>query len=549
MTPLRSAASPRPRASAAPFRARLLVALVLIGAGIAWNLQLGARPTHPDEAVNAIQATRYFDHGEYRYDPEGYHGPTLVAASDAWLGLFVREAAALTSERVDMALLRRVSVIAGIAVLVAAIVLARSSTGSLLTGGCTALFVALSPHVGFYVRTYIHEPFFVLGIVIALAAAVGLIDGARSLRARLPRWTVIGVAVGFVVATKETWIIAVASAALSLGLLIWTRRVRGSGRDESGGEGLLEYEADLEHPWLGPALAGISVTVVAALAFTLGQSDPIDALRAFGHYLELGSGGGDHQQRFTYYLEQLIGLSSGTHVVVSEVALIAWVVGGTVLAFRSPATRSLRFVALFAFLQLLVYSALPYKTPWLLLSFWVPALVLAGHAASTLVVARRRLGVTLVVITCVPLAWMSWNASVVRPADPRNPLAYAQPNRDPGRLVHYLSGLASVAPADDPFVVHVVGDHPWPLPWTLRRLPNVGYWASAEAYSTRAADAVETPAVLLQVGRSGTSPAIAVDPAGTLTFHYGLRPGTVAIASVQLIWQARFARAVNSGAR
>lgn len=549
MTPVRVSSNSRPRVSAASIRARLLVALVLIGAGIAWNFDLGARPTHPDEAVNAIQATRYFDHGEYRYDPKGYHGPTLVAASAAWLALFVHDERALTSDRVDIALMRRVSVIAGLALLVAVIVLARGVTGSLTVGGCAALFVVLSPHVGFYVRTSIHETLYVLGVVIALAAAVGLVDGVRTLRARLLRWALIGVALGFVVSTKETWIIAAASAAIALGLLAWRRRARVSSPDALHGEGLLEYEAEPEHRWLGPTLAGLLATGVAALAFTLGQSDPTDALRAFGHYLELGSGGGDHDQRFTYYLEQLVGLSSSAHVVVSEVALIAWVIGGAVLASRSTTAHSLRFVALFALGQLIVYSALPYKTPWLLLSFWVPALVLAGHAVSTLLAARPRLGVTLLVITGVPLAAMSWNASVVRPADPRNPLAYAQPSRDPGRLVHYLSGLASVAPPDDPFVVHVVGDHPWPLPWTLRRLPNVGYWESAEAYASRAADAFETPAVLLQVGPSGAPSAIAVDPTGTLTFHYGLRPGTVAIASVQLAWQARFAQAVNSGSK
>ena len=42
---------------------------------------MGLRPMHNDEGVNAVKFGILLDRGEYRYDPHEYHGPTLHYAT------------------------------------------------------------------------------------------------------------------------------------------------------------------------------------------------------------------------------------------------------------------------------------------------------------------------------------------------------------------------------------------------------------------------------------------------------------------------------------
>src|ERR1039457_5383923 len=45
---------------------------------------LSVRPRHNDEAVNAIKFRELMEQGNYRYDPNEYHGPTLYYFTLAW---------------------------------------------------------------------------------------------------------------------------------------------------------------------------------------------------------------------------------------------------------------------------------------------------------------------------------------------------------------------------------------------------------------------------------------------------------------------------------
>jgi len=39
--------------------------------------RLAERPMHNDEAVNAMKFGALWEHGDYKYDPNEHHGPTL----------------------------------------------------------------------------------------------------------------------------------------------------------------------------------------------------------------------------------------------------------------------------------------------------------------------------------------------------------------------------------------------------------------------------------------------------------------------------------------
>ena len=66
----------------------VLIILAAIVAGALLRLpNLAVRPMHTDEAVHAVKFGTLLESGDYRYDPNEYHGPTLnyLTLLPAWL--------------------------------------------------------------------------------------------------------------------------------------------------------------------------------------------------------------------------------------------------------------------------------------------------------------------------------------------------------------------------------------------------------------------------------------------------------------------------------
>jgi hypothetical protein len=65
-------------------------------------------------------------------------------------------------------------------------------------------------------------------------------------------------------------------------------------------------------------------------------------------------------------------------------------------------------------------------------------------------------------------------------ADPRNPYVYAQTVPDAVRMAARIRNLSALHPDGARMQVSVIAPayEQWPLPWYLRTMPNVGYWAA-----------------------------------------------------------------------
>src|SRR5262245_28171423 len=156
---------------------------------------LAQRPMHNDEAVNAIKFGHLWEHGQYEYDPNEHHGPTLYYATLA--------VARLTSspdfEHLTEIKLRLIPVFFSLG-LVFFLPLLWDGLG------CKALvwaaiLTAVSPSMVFYSRYYIHEMLLVLFTFVALAA------GWRYWQSRKIGWAILlGASVGLMYATKETFL-------------------------------------------------------------------------------------------------------------------------------------------------------------------------------------------------------------------------------------------------------------------------------------------------------------------------------------------------------
>src|SRR2546426_7940783 len=228
------------------FRTIALGLLVALGLGVALRCpRLDERPMHNDEAVNAIKFGRLWEQGEYQYDPNEHHGPTLFYATLA--------VARLTSspdfEHLTETKLRLITVLFGVGLILLLPFIA-DGLGRKATIWA-ALFTAISPALVFYSRYYIHELLLVFFAFLALAA------GWRYWRTRKIGWSFLaGAALGLMHATKETFAITLAAAALALGLnQVWNRWLDASGPPVRARRLNLWHLAAALGVWLGGAVA------------------------------------------------------------------------------------------------------------------------------------------------------------------------------------------------------------------------------------------------------------------------------------------------------
>ena len=151
----------------------------------------------------------------------------------------------------------------------------------------------------------------------------------------------------------------------------------------------------------------------------------------------------------------------------------------------TPDPHLLRFLAFYTVLLTIAYSLIPYKTPWNLLVFLHPMILMAGLGASALIRAGRFWPLKAVV--CVLLALGVLHAAqqtrlgvFLYGADPRNPYVYAHTSSNLLRLVRRVDDIAAVHPDGKAMQINIFrldGDY-WPLPWYLRAYTRVGYWTS-----------------------------------------------------------------------
>src|SRR6185437_13330055 len=91
-----------------------------------------------------------------------------------------------------------------------------------------------------------------------------------------------------------------------------------------------------------------------------------------------------------------------SEVVIFVLALVGMLAGFWRKGVNEWNSSFVRFLSFFTITLTAIYSILPYKTPWCLLSFWLGFSLLAGVGASVLITAARFQWAR--VVTCLALA-------------------------------------------------------------------------------------------------------------------------------------------------
>jgi len=461
-----------------------LVAVVL--AALLRLPDLTLRPMHADEAVHADKLGTLLEDGRYVYDAEEFHGPTLyyLTLLSAWA-----EGARRYVE-IDEATLRIVPALLGV-LLVAAHLGARPFLGA-LGAALAALLAALSPALVFYSRYFIHE---VALVLFTFGALLGVLHYVRR-PGPLPALAT-GACVGLMHATKETMVLALGSIVLAGVLTRVAEWLRGEdvppiGSVVRGRDALLGL------------LAAVGVSAVLYSSFLTHPGGIVDSVRSYWTWLGRAGSSSIHAHPWDYYLRLLIHFPAQGTPVWSEGLILLLAVAGVAAGWGRTGVpgadpRVLRFLSLYTLAMVVVYAAIPYKTPWCLLGFLHGMILLAGVGAVWLVQAIRR-GAARVALVGVLIAagaqlgWQAWSGSFRFPADPRNPYVYAHTGMDVFPITARIRALARAHPAGEAMPLQIIsGENLWPLPWYLRELTGIGWWNGVADDAPSAPVVVVTP--------------------------------------------------------
>lgn len=486
---------------------------------------LALKPLHHDEGVNGWFLTTLFEKGEYKYDPANYHGPTLYYISLAFTKAFGMETVSI---RASVA-------IWGVLIVIMAFFLRRhiGKIGSLAAALFLALspgmvyisryfihemfFVFLSFAVVLSIVLFIEKRkagIFAIAWM-ALILLVCFLPSTLKLASSLGRenetavWAfragfliVELILIALVIRMLLTWnngrpiyfLLAVASASLmfatketafiTLGTMIiacfciWIWRKIFKIKDESLPDEYSKID-DRHLTWsnfreatgfgidrivlvLASVVVFIFIGVLFFSSFFTYPDGVKGALEAYAIWTKTGSK--DHTQNGIWaYVPWLMD---------TEAPILFLSAVGGLLAFVKALDRFAMFVSLWAFGLFAAYTIIPYKTPWLAISFLLPMCIAAGYAINELLTPKNTslkiLGSVLAVTATAVLAYQTYDLNFVHYDDEDRALIYAHTDREFHDLIDQIEYYAEKSGRGKNAKIEVVSPDYWPMVWYLR---------------------------------------------------------------------------------
>lgn len=490
---------------------------------------LTLKPLHHDEGVNGYFLITLFREGVYKYDPENYHGPTLYYISLAFTKIFGLETFSI-----------RASVgVFGVLMVVMALFLRKyiGSIGSL----CAALFIGLSPGMVYISRYFIHEIFFVfcgfgvaLGVlffiegrkpqIFAVAAMtllllvcfvppvmhVGnlvspekttLIWGLRVFVLMIEAFLVFLVmrmllnwdkgrpiylilasaSMALFFATKETAFITLGTMLIAC-VCVWIWRKIYVGVFGEIKENELEpiqitwsrfiercKESEPNILLFAVIIAFVYVGVLFFSSFFTYWEGVKGAFEAYAFWTKTGTG--DHTQNgFLAYVKWGYRLELPIFILSALGILIAFLKGRHIFSM---------FAGLWAFGLFAAYTIIPYKTPWLALSFILPMCLVAGYGINEIFnnrqVAFKVLALILALGAAGVLNYQTYDLNLVRYDDDQMPYVYAHTTRGFHDLISEIERYAKKSSKGKDATIEIVSPDYWSMPWYMRDYPHANF--------------------------------------------------------------------------
>jgi uncharacterized protein (TIGR03663 family) len=455
-----------------------VIAIMLIAA-VLRLYDLNLVPLHHDEGVNGNFLLKLVRDGEYKYDPENYHGPTLYyfAAMIPWIVRLLFGAAARDHYGLTTFMIRLIPAVFGLGT-IGLIFMLRRRLGTIATLSA-ALLLAVSPGAVYLSRYFIHETqfvFFTLGIVVF---------GLRFYDTRNPTWLILASAsAALMFATKETALISMAVLAIAFALTHVYRRLfrkaisQPSGKSRRPGAPQKNAFATFidDFGTTNLMIAGVIAVFVFLFlnamfysSFFRNSQGVFDALKTFEIWRKTGQTAHVHSP-FQYII----------WLMRQEAPLLFLGGVGAVLVVVRPRNSVALFSALWSFGLIAAYSLIPYKTPWLVLNFIVPLALIGGFVIQEIYeLDRGQVRVAAIVLFAALAAGtyqtIDLNFINYDNDDTYYVYVYAHTRRGLLDLVTNVEQIARELEGNQTGITIVSRDY-WPLPWYLRDYPRTAYF-------------------------------------------------------------------------
>jgi len=517
---------------------------------------LALKPLHHDEGVNGFFLTTLFREGAYKYDPANYHGPTLYYIALAFAKVFGLETVSVRASVAVFGVLTVILVLylrkylGSIGSLAAALFIALSPGLIFISRYFIheTFFVFLSLGLVLAVLLFVEkQPVGIAGVgwmvlillvcflpsTLNLATALGGKNETAVWTLRAGLFLFEAVLVFFVVrmlvtwnngrpiylmlasacvsllfATKETAFITIGVMALAcICVMAWRSiyaKAKGEiGRDELEGEPLtLDSFASGLGTSADRVLISVAVVLVFGYLFVLFFSSFFTymggvkgAFEAYALWTKTGSK--DHTQNglWAYFKWGLID-EKGNLMLEAPIFVLSAL--GAIIALIRPRHKFALFIAFWAFGMLAAYTLIPYKTPWLALSFLMPMCLIAGFGINELFNARAvALKIAAIVLTAASagfLAYKMYELNFVRYDDNDMPYVYAHTKRGFLDLISKVSEYANKSGVGSDATIQIVSPDYWPMVWYLKDYPHANFYGHfvdadrAEMIITKRAD-------------------------------------------------------------
>jgi uncharacterized protein (TIGR03663 family) len=498
--------------------------ILLIGVAVAMPLRwanLAQRPFHADESVQAMKFRTLWNTGEYKYNPDEFHGPSLHYFSLPFQWLCGQD---IDSE--NEAPLRSVPAFFSLLAILCLFCF-RSAFGrsGLLVA---ALLLALSPSLLFYSRYFIHEVLLFTFTLLFLASAWQYTQTLRR------RWALLcGIALGLMYATKETFVFNVAASFGALFFILALEKFKGTATT---------FLKQLPRTHWFIVLGGFLVTgILFFTSFFTNRAGPLDSILTYFPWMTRAGGESPHIWPWYFYLQRYFWFTKDSGPLFSELFLFIPAGFGVWAGFKDHFSSSIRRLSLFlsAYTLLLaaIYCIIPYKTPWCFIVVIQGLILLAGIGTHYLFTTWKswmpRLLISLVFLGgFYHLFNQGRLMNEKHYEESKNPHVYAHTISDVRGLIRTVEKISSIHPDGNKMIIQVItrdGDC-WPLPWYLRVFDDTTGWYTEVPDNLLAPVVIYSPRFSAEVKEKLKSPH-------QFAGFYGFRPSVFLQLSVEKnIW-------------
>ena len=152
---------------------------------------------------------------------------------------------------------------------------------------------------------------------------------------------------------------------------------------------------------------------------------------------------------------------------------------GILVAMLRGKHRFAMFTALWAFGLFVAYTLIPYKTPWLALSFFLPMCLIAGYGLGELIASKNKAlkaaAIASAILGTSILAYQSFSLNFVRYDDEEMGYVYAHTKRGFLDLIHEIDRYAEKSGRGTDATIEIVSPEYWPMTWYLNDYDHANF--------------------------------------------------------------------------